>query len=97
MNNQLSILIDPERVGDAGAFAAEARRFIEWVKDSPPVEGGAVLVPGEPEVRSRREAAEAGLSFDETTWAQCVDAAKGVGMSTVEIEALTAAPAARGA
>lgn len=97
VNNQLSVLIDSGRIGDAGAFEAEARQFIEWVKASPPVEGGAVLVPGEPEVRSRREAAEAGLSFDETTWSQCVDAAKNVGMSTVEIEALTAVPAASGA
>ena len=93
VNNQLSILIDPESIGDAAAFEVEARRFIEWVKASPPVEGGAVLVPGEPEVQSRRKATEAGLCFDETTWAQCVDAAKSVGMSTVEIEALVAAPA----
>ena len=94
VNNQLSILIDPEAIGDADAFEAEMRRFIDWVKASPPVAGGAVLVPGEPEIRSRREATESGLRFDETTWAQCVDAARSVGMSTVEIEALTAAPAA---
>ena len=97
VNNQLSILIDPEAIGDAGAFEAEAERFIEWVKASPPVEGGAVLAPGELEDQKRREAAEAGLRFDETTWAQCVDAARSVGMSTGEIEALTAAPAATGA
>ena len=97
VNNQLSILMDPESIGDAAAFEVEARRFIEWVKASPPVEGGAVLVPGEPEVQSRREATEAGLCFDETTWAQCVDAARSVGMSTVEIEALVAAPAEIGA
>ena len=97
VNNQLSILMDPESIGDAGAFEAEARRFIDWVKASPPVEGGEVLVPGEVEVRSRRETAEAGLCFDETTWAQCVSAAKSVGMSAAEIEALTGAPAATGA
>lgn len=97
VNNQLSILIDPEAIGDAGAFEAEAERFIEWVKASPPVEGRAVLVPGELEDQRRREAAEAGLSFDETTWAQCVDAARSVGMSTVEIKALTAAPPTTGA
>ena len=97
VNNQLSILIDPDSIGDAGAFEAEAERFIEWVKASPPVEGGAVLVPGEVEDQRRREAAEAGLFFDETTWTQCVDAARSVGMSSGEIEALTAAPAATGA
>ena len=97
VNNQLSILMDPEAIGDAGAFEAEARRFIDWVKASPPAAGGAVLVPGEPEDRSRREAAEAGLRFDATTWAQCVEAARSVGVSTVEIEALTAAPVASGA
>ena len=57
---------------------AEARRFIDWVKASPPVEGGEVLVPGEVEARSRRETTEAGLSFDQTTWTQCVGAAKSV-------------------
>ena len=97
VNNQLSILIDPESIGDASAFEAEAGRFIDWVKDSPPVEGREVLVPGEVEVRSRRQTAETGLSFDETTWAQCVDAAKSVGMGTAEIEALTGAPTAIGA
>lgn len=97
VNNQLSILMDPESIGDSGAFEAEARRFIDWVKASPPTADGEVLVPGEVEVRSRRETAEAGLCFDQTTWAQCVDAAKSVGMSTTEIETLTAAPAATGA
>ena len=61
------------------------------------MDGGEVLVPGEVEARSRQQSAEAGLCFDETTWAQCVDAAKSVGMSTAEIEALTAAPVASGA
>ena len=54
-------------------------------------------MPVEPEARSRGEAAEAGLCFGETTWAQCVVATGSIGMSRAEIEAFTAAPAATGA
>ena len=54
-------------------------------------------MPVEPEARSRGEAAEAGLCFGETTWAQCVDATGSIGVSRAGIEALPSAPAATGA
>ena len=64
---------------------------------APRLTAGTSDMPVEPEARSRGEAAEAGLCFGETTWAQCVDATGSIGVSRAGIEALPSAPAATGA
>lgn len=62
VNNMLTILIDAESLSGRAAFAADVARLKDWVKASPPLEaGGDVLVPGEPERRTR-QARLAGVS-----------------------------------
>ncbi len=52
-NGMLSIYLDPLHFG-ATSFVAETRKYAEYVKASRPVmRGGEVLVPGEPEARTR--------------------------------------------
>ena len=53
-NNMLSIIIDPATFVAEDAFSAEIRAFIEHVKSSRTVtKDGEILMPGEPEARSR--------------------------------------------
>jgi uncharacterized oxidoreductase len=70
--NALFILaVDPAAMGTIEAFEAEAAGLVEWVKDSPPVPGGAgVMAPGEPEFREEERRRAEGIPLDEGTWGQ---------------------------
>jgi uncharacterized oxidoreductase len=73
-NNMLAILFDPKKVGSADAFEREARSFIAWV-ESAPLSGqiDAILMPGDPERRMRRERAQA-IPIDDRTLAELDEA-----------------------
>src|SRR5438094_1939091 len=74
-NNMLAILFDPGRLGTGASFEREARSFIEWVQ-SAPLSGLAdsILMPGDPERRSRKARAEA-VPIDTATLSQLDEAA----------------------
>jgi len=72
-NGMLSIVMDPALFRPDDGFDAEVRRFIDFVRGSAPVApGGEILVPGEPEARTRAKRLRDGLDLDETTWGQIV-------------------------
>ncbi len=80
-NNMLSILLDPAVFVAEGAFSAEIRAFIEHVKSSRTVtEGGEILLPGEPEARSRARKLREGIEIDEKTWSQIAATAASLGV-----------------
>ena len=95
-NGMLSICIDPDTVaGDA--FRADIERLIAWVKDSPRAEGVAeILMPGEPEEKTRAERLANGIPLDEATLRQLAGAARRVGLPEDRIAAAVG-DAARGA
>jgi uncharacterized oxidoreductase len=75
-NNMLTIVFDPTRMGGGTMFGEELQAFMDWVRSAPLREdgdGGAVLMPGEPEAMMRRERAAA-VPVDAGTVAQ-MDAA----------------------
>lgn len=62
------LVVDPAAFGDAGVYRARAERNLAAVKRVPPAPGfSEVLVPGEPEARSRRGRA-AGIPIPEPTF-----------------------------
>jgi len=73
-NNMLAVIFDPAALGALAPFEAEARSFIDWVR-SAPLSGSldAILMPGEPERRSRRERAR-GIPIDPESLAQLDEA-----------------------
>ena len=80
-NNMLSIYIAPKVYAPDGAVAREARRFVDWVRASPPIAaGGEVFAPGEVERRTRAERLRHGVPIDDKTWADLVEAARSVGI-----------------
>lgn len=91
-NNMLSIFIAPavyESAAEDGGVLAEAKRFVDYVKASPPaVAGQPVLGPGDVERRTRAARQADGVPIDDKTWADLIDAAKSVGIEAPQAEAL---------
>lgn len=82
VNNMLSIALDPAAFGGADFFAEDIRRLTAWIKESPPIEpGGAVLLPGEIEDRTREERTRGGIPIDGATFSKIVAAGESVGVS----------------
>jgi len=89
INNMLTFIVDPRRLGTAEGLAAEAMAFAEWVCASPPMQGvERVLLAGDPERAWRRERGAHGIPIDATTWTQIVEAAARVGVDRATVERL---------
>ena len=80
-NGMLSIYLDPGHFG-AEHFAQAAREYALYVKASrPATPGGEVLVPGEPEARTRATRQRDGIPLQVNTWSAILETAKGLGLS----------------
>lgn len=85
-NGMLSIYVDQKRFGDNNKFLAEINKLTAWVKASPTATpNGEILLPGEPEYRTRKERLENGIPLDEETWRQFVETAKSLGIKDEEL------------
>jgi len=81
INNMFSVIVDPAALGTARAFYDEVDAMVRFAKASPPGPGTeAVLVPGDPERRARRERLAKGLPIDAGTWKVVAEAARSVGV-----------------
>ena len=79
-NGMLTVLIDPARLGTQASFEAQARAFVDWLHEGPPVEGLArVQIAGEPERAARAARTRDGIVLDDATWAEIVAAGAKVG------------------
>ena len=79
-NAMLSIYLDPQHFGGSG-FAERARDYVDYVKASRPVvPGGEVLVPGEPEARTRAQRLRDGVPLQAQTWAAIAAVAGSLGV-----------------
>ena len=76
VNNMLSILIDPSRLGGCDDWRAELEAGAAYVQSSPPRPGmGDVLLPGEMEQRVAKSRLANGIPVDPTTWRLIEEAA----------------------
>jgi uncharacterized oxidoreductase len=90
-NGMLSFYVDPARIDPAGFFGPEIERYVAYVKSArPAVAGGEVLVPGEPEQRTRAERLANGVPLPDDTWAAIVATARDVGLDERRIQQATA-------
>src|SRR5882672_1164927 len=91
-NNLLSIFIAPRVYAPDGWVTAEARRFVDWVKASPPMNAAEpVLAPGDIERRTRAERLRSGVPIDDKTLADLISAAGSVGIGESEATSMLAA------
>lgn len=90
-NGMLSIYIDPKQLDPDNFFPEDVKRYVGFFKSSRPIEaGGEVLVPGEPEIRTRKTRLADGVPLPDDTWARIVAAARGVGLDERRIQQATA-------
>ena len=80
-NAMLSIYLDPGHFS-AENFIENARSYVEYVKSSrPTAAGGEVLVPGEPEARTRADRLAHGVPLQPETWDRIVAVGRELGVS----------------
>jgi uncharacterized oxidoreductase len=92
LNSMLAIVIDTKRLEGNGDLQAGFAAVAASVKQSRPAAGfEEVLLPGEPERRSRAERGARGIPVSETAWHGIREAAAEVGLPVGEIEASLAA------
>lgn len=86
-NGMLSIYLDPARFDPEGFFPEDVMRYVTYVKSARPAAlGGEVLVPGEPEDRTRAQRLKDGVPLPEDTWNAIVEAACRVGVDQARIK-----------
>ena len=89
LNGMLSILIDPQRLGTADAFAKDARSFLVWLRASRPAPGrDRVRIAGEPEREMRALRERDGIPVDRETWNEIRAAAAKLKIAPERIDAL---------
>jgi uncharacterized oxidoreductase len=85
-----AIYVDPRRIDPGNFFDGEVARYIAYFKDTKPAAGtDAVLIPGDPEARTRAERTKNGVPLPDDTWTAIVDTARGVGVSETAITRAT--------
>jgi uncharacterized oxidoreductase len=90
-NGMFAIFVDPKRIDPANFFDGEVTRYIDYFKDTKPVAGvEAVLIPGDPEAKTRADRTANGVPLPDDTWAAIVSTAREVGISEDAIKAATA-------
>ncbi len=95
VNHMLSIIIDPAALGDADGFLEDVAAAVDWVKSSPPAPGGeGVMVAGDPERRARADRMANGITIDDVTWKEILEAAATVGVGGNRVAAILGADGA---
>jgi len=90
-NGMLAFYIDPKLVDPAQVFDAEITRYTDFIRQTKPVTGvDQVLIPGDPERKTRAERTRNGIPLPDDTWAAIVNTAREVGVSEVSIQRATA-------
>jgi uncharacterized oxidoreductase len=86
-NGMLSFYIDPKVVDTSNYFDGEVSRYVDFIRATKPVAGvDSVLVPGDPERRTRAERTANGVPLPDDTWAAIVNTAREVGVSEASIQ-----------
>lgn len=80
-NGMLSIYMAPDFFGSGHAIAEETRSYLEFFRSSRPAEaGGEVLLPGEPERRTRADRLANGIPLTPEVWDLLCDTARQHGL-----------------
>ena len=91
-NGMLSFYVDPKVVDPEAMFSEDVARYIAYFKSAKPATaGGEVLVPGEPEKRTRAQRLAEGMPLPDDTWASILATAREVGVDENRIQQAGAA------
>ncbi len=86
-NGMLSIYMDLGFFDSDDHFATEVRQYVDFFKSAKPAApDGEVLVPGEPERRTREQRLAEGIPLPEEAWQAILTTAEAAGLSQAEID-----------
>ena len=89
-NGMLAFYIDPRVVDVSNVFDGEMTRYVDFIRATKPVAGvEQVLIPGDPERKTRAERSRNGVPLPDDTWAAIVNTAREVGVSETSIQRAT--------
>jgi uncharacterized oxidoreductase len=89
LNNMLSILIDPQAVGDLSAFDQEVTAMADYIYASTPASGvDRVRLPGDPEKETQAERMAKGVEIDPNSWQSVLNAADHAGLDREAVAAM---------
>ena len=89
VNNMLMFVLNPEATGNAEGFQREVTAMVDYLHSATPAAGTEkVLVPGDPERKSRRTRMQAGIPLDAGSWRSITKAALAAGLSEAELAAV---------
>jgi uncharacterized oxidoreductase len=89
-NGMLAFYVDPKVVDTANYFDGEIARYTDFIRATKPISGvDQVLIPGDPERKTRAERTANGVPLPDDTWAAIVNTAREVGVSEVSIQRAT--------
>ena len=89
LNNMLSILINPEAVGDLKSFDSEVGAMMDYIYASNPAKNvDRVRLPGDPEKESARERRANGIDIDQKSWDSVLNSAEHAGLDRVQIASM---------
>lgn len=75
-------LIDPAALGGAEHFAREVTGLVDFVGDCPRIDGvDEILLPGDPERRTRALRTAEGIPLDDANWQKLIDFAADLGVA----------------
>jgi uncharacterized oxidoreductase len=89
-NGMLTFYLDPKVVDTSNFFDGEMTRYVDFIRATKPMAGvEQVLVPGDPERKTRAERLRNGVPLPDDTWAAIVNTAREVGVSEISIQRAT--------
>jgi uncharacterized oxidoreductase len=89
-NGMLAFYIDPNVIDVSNVFDGEMTRYVDFIRATKPMAGvGQVLIPGDPERKTRAERSRNGVPLPDDTWAAIVNTAREVGVSETSIQRAT--------
>ena len=85
----LSILIDPDAIGNLQEFDEEVSAMIDYIYDSQPATGvEQVLIPGDPERTTVEQRSAGGIDIDDNSWEDIMNSARDAGLSQSDLDPL---------
>jgi uncharacterized oxidoreductase len=86
----LAFYVDPKVIDTSNYFDDEISRYTDFIRETKPIAGvDTVLVPGDPERKTRAERTRNGIPLPDDTWAAIVSTAREVGVSETSIQRAT--------
>ena len=91
-NGLLSVFIDPGKLDDGHAWADSVRDYIDFVHACRPSDPASpVMIPGDPERKSREDRQANGIPLDHESWRNILDAGQRYGLERDEMLAIVSA------